>query len=271
MSRCSVVQQYAITTRNQWFQRLINLRDSRRRRHRDRLLFVEGVTLINALSDEWRVVALASPARKRLSEWTETQVTRLAPETRLLLDEALFDEVSTKEDASSELIAIIGAPPLDGVRLPVDHTVLLMDRPSSHGNFGTILRAADAFGAGGVVMTGHAIDPFDPRTLRASAGSFFRVPVARLDGAALTGWLDETGATLVGTTAWADEQLGDAVLPVPMVLAFGNEKSGLSERLKARCDRLIGIEMAGYATSLNVANMVSICLYEARRQQRDGA
>lgn len=262
------MREHTLTTRNQWFQRLLNLRDSRRRRHRDGQLFVEGVNLINAIAAPWRVLALASPAGVRLSKWTLAQVERLVPETRLLLEPSLFEEVSSKEDSSSELIAIVEAPDIDGAELPPGGVVLLMDRPSSHGNFGTILRAADAFGASGVLMTGHGIDPFDPRVLRASAGSFFRVPVARLEGTVLDQWLDSVGAPLVGTTAWADEQLGDAPLPEPMVLAFGNEKAGLSEKLKARCDRLIGIEMQGYASSLNVANMVSICLYEARRSAR---
>src|SRR5690606_11223330 len=57
---------------------------------------------------------------------------------------------------------------------------LVVDRPASPGNLGTLIRSADAFGFAGVIVTGHATDPFDPRTVRASTGSLFAVPVVRV-------------------------------------------------------------------------------------------
>ena len=265
------MREFHVTTRNQWFQRLVNLRDSRRRRHRDREFFVEGVKSINAINEGWPVVALAYPDQTPLSGWAAKQLADPAVEAHLRLSPELFAEASTKTESSSELIAIVRTPDIDQVRLAPgpDGVVLLLDRPSSHGNLGTIIRAADAFGAAGVAISGHGVDPFDPRTVRASAGSLLRVPLSRFESNEATeAWLSETKSTLIGTTARADEQLGDEILPTPLVLAFGNEKSGLSEGLKSLCDRLIGLDMAGYATSLNIANMASICLYEFRRQRR---
>ncbi len=286
------MREFHITTRNQWFQRLVNLRDSRRRRHRDRQMFVEGVQMISALDARWKVVALAYPAERRLSDWAMQRLEQFGDATRLRIAPSLFREASTKVAApdevngpltatkddtaaiGSELIAIVESPDIDATShsLADSGVIVLMDRPSSHGNLGTIIRAADGFGTSAVAILGHGVDPFDPRTIRASAGSLFRVPLARFEGnEAFDAWLGASGAQLVGTTAAAPGQLGQVHLWEPLVLAFGNEKSGLSTWLKTRCDQLVGLEMAGYASSLNVANMVAICLYEVQRQERAAA
>ena len=67
-------------------------------------------------------------------------------------------------------------------RIPVDEdsVVVVFDRPSDHGNLGTVIRTCEAFGAAGLIITGHAVDLYDPQTVRASMNSLFSLPVVRL-------------------------------------------------------------------------------------------
>jgi TrmH family RNA methyltransferase len=138
------------------------------------------------------------------------------------------------------------------------------------------MRSADAFGASGVVVTGHSVDLFDPQVIRASAGAFFSLPFARLEETAdVDAWFtrlekDIAGLRIVGTSAKAQADLRDANLGPPCVLCFGNETVGLSAWLKSRCHTLVKIPMQGAASSLNLACAVTAVLYEATRRTAEG-
>jgi TrmH family RNA methyltransferase len=78
-------------------------------------------------------------------------------------------------------VAVVGQRPDDLSRI-ANGLVMVFDRPTSPGNIGTLIRSADAFGATGVVVTGHAADIYDPKSVRASTGSLLTLPVVRFDG-----------------------------------------------------------------------------------------
>jgi TrmH family RNA methyltransferase len=160
--------------------------------------------------------------------------------------------------------------------------VVAFDRPVGPGNLGSVIRSADAFGAAGVVVTGHAADPYDPAAVRASMGSLFAVPVVRTsDLDALDAWLallraDAADLRVVGSSTHAPTPLAEADLSRPLVLAVGNETRGLSHAWTERCDELVRIPMTGSASSLNVAAAAAILLHETMRSGaedsgRDGA
>src|SRR5205823_13566885 len=87
-----------------------------------------------------------------------------------------------KTDTTPELLAVVGLAADDLARIPTGPGMLavVFDRPTSPGNLGTLIRSADAFGASGVIVTGHAADVYDPKAVRASTGSLFSVPVVRV-------------------------------------------------------------------------------------------
>jgi TrmH family RNA methyltransferase len=143
---------------------------------------------------------------------------------------------------------------------------VVLEQPTSPGNVGTIVRSADAFGAAGVIVTGHGADPYDPRAVRASVGTVFALPVALASGVAevVDRW---PGLRLVG----ADEHgtpIADVDLDRPVAVAFGTESRGLSRTARERCDDLAAIPMTGSTTSLNVASAAAIVLYEVARRAR---
>ncbi|MBT8462779.1 MAG: RNA methyltransferase [Gemmatimonadetes bacterium] len=136
---------------------------------------------------------------------------------------------------------------VDGARL------LVLDAVRDPGNVGTLIRAAEALGAGGVVMLPGTADPWNPKVVRAASGSSLRLPVFE------AGW-DDVLARLRqwGTPVWVAEADGDIVgrgdpRPRHVAVVLGNEGEGVSVRVRAAADRIIAIPMRGEVESLNAA------------------
>jgi RNA methyltransferase, TrmH family len=120
------------------------------------------------------------------------------------------------------------------------------------GNVGTLLRSADAFGAGVALSEGCA-DPTSPKALRASMGALFRVPLSRFD---------EPGGTRVALVARGGTALPEVPLEGEVVFVLGAEREGLPADVLAGCAVHASIPQAGDAESLNVAMAGAIALYE---------
>lgn len=124
------------------------------------------------------------------------------------------------------------------------------------GNVGTLLRAADAFGAGVALSEGCA-DPTGSKALRAAAGATFRVPIGRFD---------EVEGRRVALAAHGGVPLPELELDVPVTFVLGSERAGLPADILARCDAVATIPQPGAAESLNVAMAGTVALYEASRR-----
>jgi TrmH family RNA methyltransferase len=137
------------------------------------------------------------------------------------------------------------------------------------GNAGTVLRSADAAGADGVVLCGATVDPYNPKTVRASAGSIFHVPIAvtgPYPGAA--GWLADHGIRRLGAVVEGGEDYTAVDWRRPTALILGNEAMGLAPADRRHLDATVGIPMAGRAQSLNVGVACAVLCFEALRQRR---
>lgn len=136
------------------------------------------------------------------------------------------------------------------------------------GNAGTVLRTCDAAGVDAVVCCGGTVDPYNPKTVRSSAGSIFHVPlVVTADVVSAVEWFRDTGLTVYGTAArGTDYTLLD--LRAPSAFVLGNEAAGLSAGLLASLDGTVAIPMAGRAESLNVGVACAVLCFEAMRQRR---
>ena len=137
---------------------------------------------------------------------------------------------------------------------------------SDPGNLGTILRTMDAVKAAGLILVGESTNPFHPRTIRASRGTIFTVPMCYCDGMdTVFGWAASNGVQTMATSARADRSFWDTQWPSPLLCIFGNEHVGLDEDVKARADLRVFIPMVGKASSLNLSVAVSVLLYERLR------
>jgi TrmH family RNA methyltransferase len=141
------------------------------------------------------------------------------------------------------------------------------------GNAGTVIRCADAAGADGVVLTGSSVDLYNGKTVRASAGSLFHLPVAvHQDTAGVVAALREAGVRVLAADGAGELDLDDAadrgVLGRPTAWLFGNEAWGLPRDLGDLADDRVRIPIHGRAESLNLATAAAVCLYASARAQR---
>jgi TrmH family RNA methyltransferase len=139
------------------------------------------------------------------------------------------------------------------------------------GNAGTLIRSSDALGADAVVLAGRSVDPYNPKTVRASVGSLFHLPVA-LDPEPAAAVSAARAAGLVVLAADGDgevdlDEAGD-LLAGPTAWLFGNEAWGLPAELAALADHRISIAISGRAESLNLSTAAAICLHESARARR---
>ncbi|MCO5999952.1 TrmH family RNA methyltransferase [Actinoallomurus rhizosphaericola] len=255
-----------ITTRNARFQQWAALLTNRTKRQRSGEFLVQGVRPITLAVEHGRPIrSLLYAHGRRLSSWAQGVLDETAAE-RVAMAPELLDELAGKEDA--ELVAVAALPPDDLARITPDGPVVVFDRAAEPGNIGTVVRSADAFGASGVIVTGHAADPYDPKSVRASTGSLFALPVLRVPAPRqVVDWARENRLRVVGTDETGTVDVGDSDLRGPALLVIGNETRGMSGAWTAACDEIVRIPIVGAASSLNAASAATVFLYEAARQR----
>jgi TrmH family RNA methyltransferase len=139
------------------------------------------------------------------------------------------------------------------------------------GNAGTVLRTADAAGANAVIFAGDAVDPYNGKCVRASAGSLFHVDVVRT-GLDLVPALRESGLQVLATSGYGaddlDSLLDEGALAAPTAWIFGSEAHGLPRDVLDAADRQVRVPIYGAAESLNLAAAAAVCLYASARAHR---
>jgi TrmH family RNA methyltransferase len=136
------------------------------------------------------------------------------------------------------------------------------------GNAGTLVRSTEAAGAHGVIFCRGSVDVTNPKTVRASAGALFHVPVVEgCDPQEVLGVLGDLGLMRIAAVAHDGERPDRVDLNRPLALVFGNEAHGLPAEVLDRVDTRVTIPMPGRSESLNLGMAASILLYEARRQR----
>ena len=234
-----------------------------------------------AVERGWPIESMLHGTTRRRSPWAAGVLDAVAAPRFALADE-LLRELGGKDEETPELVAVGRVLPDDLSRINLSRInlsridlsdaplVVVFDRPTSPGNLGTLVRSAGAFGACGVVVTGHAADIYDPRTVRASTGSLFTLPVVHVASAPdVLAWLVQERGDLrvVGTDESGTTTVDRADLRGPTVLVVGNETTGMSAAWRAACATVVSIPIGGGASSLNAAAAATVVLYEAARQR----
>ncbi|MDQ2677113.1 MAG: RNA methyltransferase [Actinomycetota bacterium] len=150
--------------------------------------------------------------------------------------------------------------------------LLVLAGLSDPGNVGTLVRVAEAAGCAGVLFGPDTADLYNPKTVRATAGAVFRVPVAGVDDlAGLLATLRAAGTPTVATTGGAEVPAPEAVdLTGAVAVVIGNEAHGLPAEVVDACDLAVRIPMEGRVESLNAAVAGAAVLFDAARQRRAG-
>lgn len=270
------MQEINIYSKNNTFQRFEVLKNNRNKRHKYNEFLVEGVRSLNeAAANKWNIRSFIYD-KNHLSGWASDMIRKVKTEVNYSLAPELMASLSSKED-TSELMAVIEMREdnLSALTLPETPFLVLFDRPSNRGNLGTMIRSCDALGADALIITGHAVDLYDPEVVVAAMGSFFNLPVIRIsDNKRLFAYIEKLKETYpsfitVGTTAHKEHPVYTADLRGPLMLMMGNETMGLNRAFKEYCDLLCTIPMAekSYASSFNVSCAASVLMYEVVRQR----
>jgi len=145
----------------------------------------------------------------------------------------------------------------------------ILDNLQDPGNVGTLIRTADAAGCKGVILSAGCADVFAGKTVRASMGSLFHLPVITdVELPEIYSRLKAAGVKITATSLATDKLYYEADLTGAMAIVFGNEGSGIGEVTKEAADELVKIPIYGQAESLNVAAAAAVLFYEAVRQRQ---
>jgi RNA methyltransferase, TrmH family len=159
--------------------------------------------------------------------------------------------------------------PLDRVTAHRSALVAVLVEVRDPGNAGTVLRTADAAGAGAVVFAGDAVDPYNGKAVRASAGSLFHVDVVRAgEPLAVVAALRAAGYTVLAADGYGPVLLDDAPLRAPIAWLFGSEAHGLPAVVADAAHARVRVPIHGRAESLNLAAAAALCLYAGARAHR---
>ena len=265
-----------VINKNNDYQKFVVLKNNRNKRYKYNQFIVEGVRSLNeAVKNNWKIISFIYD-KNNLSDWAKRMIETVKTEVNYTLPAQLLRELSGKED-TSELLAIIEMREdrLEHVTLSPNPFIVLFDRPSNKGNLGTMIRSCDALGADMLIITGHAVDLYEPDVIVSAMGSFFNLPVIRIvNNEDLYQFVESLRIKypdfkIIGTTAHKEKPVYQEDLKNPVMLMMGNETVGLNKAFKEYCDVLCTIPMAedSYASSFNVSCAASILMYEIVRQR----
>jgi TrmH family RNA methyltransferase len=165
------------------------------------------------------------------------------------------------------VLGLAAMPPSGLAIVPTRGFVLVLCDVHDPGNLGTAIRSADASGAAAVLVCGESVDVFNPKTLRATAGSVFQVPVAIASTLSeVVGALHDSGRVVYGAVVEGGEPLWATSIARAAVVV-GAEAAGLGDRDRSLLDGVISIEMPGRAQSLNVGVAAALVCFESLRQR----
>ena len=146
--------------------------------------------------------------------------------------------------------------------------LLLVDRIQDPGNLGTIIRAADAFKSTGIILSKGTVDLYNPKTIRASMGSIFHIPIiTSANIISVINTIKKYNITILASSPKSDLAIDKVSLTSSIGLIIGNEAEGISKEVVILSDKKIKIPIPGSAESLNAAASSAIMLYEVSRQR----
>ena len=230
------------------------------KRREDRVFIVEGIKMYRELPAEMIVQTVLSASFSKAHPEIKGDV----------IPDGEFEKISdTKTPQGILAVARFYGYTAEDLLAAENGLFVVLENLQDPGNAGTILRSAEAAGASGVIFSSDSVDPYNSKVIRATMGSFFRVPFAVADD--LRAVLEEI--RLRGGRSYAAHLQGAQDYDTAdyrglTAFVIGNESQGLTEACAAACDARIRIPMLGKVESLNAAQAATVLLFEAASQRR---
>ncbi len=250
-------------------EKLVRALQRRKIREAEHLFLAEGVRVVEALlaSGIDLHLALLAPSLGDTSRGHALAQRLQASGTAREIDERDLDALAATESPQG-VLAVAAMPRHELEAMDVDGAgvVVALDAIQDPGNFGVVVRSADAFGALFVAALPGTVDPWNPKAVRSAAGSSFHLPVLQVGTGPLVAWLRERGFTIYGADA-AGTSAEALALAQRAALVFGNEGAGIGAEVRSAIDELLAVPMRGGAESLNVGVAAGVLLYLLTRSR----
>ena len=234
------------STSNARIKRLVNLKKKRKLRDEESVFLVEGIRMFREVPlDKLKEVYVSESFYKKEKDTVK---------------EVLKDSKVRVEQMNHEINELTSA------KCPL---IMVLDHLQDPGNLGTILRTAEGAGVTGILMDRECVDVYNPKTIRSTMGSIYRMPFVYVEdlGKGIQDLKDKGittyAAHLEGTNSYDEEDLTN-----PCAFLIGNEGNGLRREIADMADCYVKIPMLGQVESLNAAIASSVLMFEAARQRR---
>lgn len=239
-----------ITSRsNIQIKKIRKLLSSAKERKASGLFVTEGLRLTGEVPEELMDSVYISSGLKADVSWLKNAET---------VDKDIFESISDTVNPQG-ILAVVRQPEWE-VKYNGRGKVLLLDGIRDPGNLGTIIRTAEAAGVDAVFMSPDCVDLYNPKVIRSTMGSIFRVPVVSSDLICVIGGLKNAGRKVYGTSLAASKSFREADLSEAAIV-IGSEANGISDAVAEAVDENIMIPMAGQVESLNAAVSAAILMF----------
>ena len=263
-----------ITSKNAEYQVIQSLKQNRVKRNKLHEAFVEGIECIKqAINAKIEITRIIIKDIDTLSHWGKDVIDQYKDVKIIELSDDLFNELTEKTDPSEMLITVkIRRYTFDDIHSD-NPFLVVFDRPGDYGNFGSIIRSANAFNVDGIFILGHGVDAYEQKVIRASLGSIFFMKMITVESMeTLEAYIKEqkikNNMEIIGTDSAGTVSLNAYKIKKPVMIIIGNEAKGMSIRLKEICDKIIKIPMEGNVNSLNVSCAASIIMWEIYKNEQ---
>lgn len=253
------------TSQNKQMKQIIKLKKSARERRKQKLFLVEGIRMFEETPEE-RIhkIYVTEDFYKAHEELFQNKPTEF-------VSPQVMKEISDTMTPQGVLVLVKMCEYSAQEILQGDHPLLLiLENIQDPGNLGTILRTGEGAGINGLIMSQDTVDIYNPKVIRSTMGSIFRVPFIYVENMEMFLELLRkkhiiTYAAHLEGTNYTEEDFRKGC-----AFFVGNEGNGLSKEMMEQADRMIKIPMNGKVESLNAAMASGLLMYEARRQREEG-
>lgn len=258
------------STGNQKIKRLLNLRKKRKVRDEEKVFLVEGIRMfrevpVSELAEVY--VSESFYGRERGTVETVLAGSSVLPQ---VLSDTVYDYISDTKTPQGVLCVVKqGLYSLEQAAGGNCPHMLVLDNLQDPGNLGTIIRTAEGAGVTGIVMSRDCVDLYNPKTIRSTMGSVYRMPFYYTEDIVETaGWMKDNGIRLYAAHLDGSRLYDQEDYTKPCAFLIGNEGNGLRKEVAQQADSYIRIPMAGQVESLNAAAAATVLMFEAGRQRR---
>lgn len=258
------------STANARVKRLLNLQKKRKYRDKEQVFLVEGIRMFCEVPrEQLREIYVTEEFYEKEKTLIHQKENEAGIQAQFVSD-AVFAHISDTKTPQGILCVVSQKTwRTEEIFRGRNPLLLLLDNLQDPGNLGTILRTAEGAGVTGIILSKGCVDIYNPKTIRSTMGSVYRVPFVYVDS--LTKTAEEVKKR--GIRCYAAHLEGSCDYDVPdycggSAFFIGNEGNGLRDEVTARADQYIRIPMCGQVESLNAAVAASVLMFEAFRQRR---